>query len=54
MISHVRVKFHNEVSFDFIWLIQWVVDLYIHSPTRLHGVVPNELTTGTNLPLPYL
>jgi hypothetical protein len=26
------------------------VDLYIHSPTRLHGVVLNELSTGTTLP----
>jgi hypothetical protein len=26
------------------------VDLYIHTPIRLHGVVLNELSTGTNLP----
>jgi hypothetical protein len=25
------------------------VDLYIHSPIRLHGVVLNELSTGDNL-----
>jgi hypothetical protein len=25
------------------------VDLYIHSPIRLHGVVLNFLSTGTNL-----
>jgi hypothetical protein len=25
------------------------VDLYIHSPIRLHGVVLNELSTGTTL-----
>jgi hypothetical protein len=31
------------------------VDLYMHSPIRLHGVVPNWLGTGTTLPpLPYL
>jgi hypothetical protein len=29
------------------------VDLYIHSPIRLHGVVLNYFTTGTVLPLPY-
>jgi hypothetical protein len=29
------------------------VDLYIHSPIRLHGVVLNYLSTGTTLPLPY-
>jgi hypothetical protein len=29
------------------------VDLYIHSPIRLHGVVLNSLSTGTTLPLPY-
>jgi hypothetical protein len=28
------------------------VDLYIHSPIRLHGEVLNELSIGTNLPLP--
>jgi hypothetical protein len=28
------------------------VDLYIHSPIRLHGVVLNSLSTGTTLPLP--
>jgi hypothetical protein len=27
-------------------------DLYIHSPTRLHGVVFNWLSAGTTLPLP--
>jgi hypothetical protein len=26
------------------------VDLYIHSPIRLHGVVLNSLSTGTTLP----
>jgi hypothetical protein len=31
------------------------MDLYIHSPIGLHGVVLNSLSTGTNLPLlPYL
>jgi hypothetical protein len=29
-----------------------MVELYLHSPTRLHGMVLNELGTGTNLPLP--
>jgi hypothetical protein len=28
------------------------VDLYIHSPLRLHGVVLKLLSTGTSLPLP--
>jgi hypothetical protein len=28
------------------------MDLYIHSPIRLHGVVLNSLSTGTILPLP--
>jgi hypothetical protein len=28
------------------------VDLYIHSPLCLHGVVLNSLSTGTTLPLP--
>jgi hypothetical protein len=28
------------------------VDLYIHSPIRLHGVVLNFLSTKTTLPLP--
>jgi uncharacterized membrane protein len=27
------------------------VDLYIHSPVLLHGVVLNSLSTGTTLPL---
>jgi hypothetical protein len=27
------------------------VDLYIHSPICLHGVVLNQLSTGTTLPL---
>jgi hypothetical protein len=27
------------------------VDLYIHSPIHLHGVVFNQLSTGTTLPL---
>jgi hypothetical protein len=27
------------------------VDLYIHSPIRLHGAMLNELSTGTILPL---
>jgi hypothetical protein len=26
-----------------------MVELYLHSPTRLHGVVLNELSTGTTL-----
>jgi hypothetical protein len=26
------------------------VDLYIHSPIRLHGAVPKGLSTGTTLP----
>jgi hypothetical protein len=26
------------------------VDLYIHSPIRIHGVVLNELSTGTTSP----
>jgi hypothetical protein len=26
------------------------VDLYIHYPIRLHGVVLNQLSTGTTLP----
>jgi hypothetical protein len=30
------------------------VDLYIHSPIRLHGVVLNSLSTGTTLPYLYL
>jgi hypothetical protein len=30
------------------------VDLYIHSPIRLHGVVLNYLSTGTTLPLPVM
>jgi hypothetical protein len=29
------------------------MDLYIHSPTRLHGVVFNWLSTGTSLPLTF-
>jgi hypothetical protein len=28
------------------------MDLYIHSLIRLHGIVLNSLSTGTNLPLP--
>jgi hypothetical protein len=28
------------------------VDLYIHSPIRLHGVVHNYLSTGTTLRIP--
>jgi hypothetical protein len=30
------------------------VDLYVHSPIRLYGVVLNRLSTGTTLPLPGL
>jgi hypothetical protein len=30
------------------------VDVYIHSPIRLHGIVLNSLNTGTTLPLPSL
>jgi hypothetical protein len=26
------------------------VDLYIHSPIRIHGVALNQLSTGTTLP----
>jgi hypothetical protein len=29
------------------------VDLYIHSPLRLHGVVLNYLSTGTTLPFTH-
>jgi hypothetical protein len=29
------------------------VDLYIHSPIRLHGVVLNYLRTGTTLPFTF-
>jgi hypothetical protein len=29
------------------------VDLYIHSPIRLHGVMLNQLSTGTTLPFFY-
>jgi hypothetical protein len=29
------------------------VDLYIHFPIRLHGIVFNLLSTGTTLPLPH-
>jgi hypothetical protein len=28
-----------------------MVELYIHSPIRLHGVVLNQLSTGATLPL---
>jgi hypothetical protein len=28
-----------------------ILDLYLHSPTRLHGVVRNYLSRGTILPL---
>jgi hypothetical protein len=27
------------------------MDLYIHSPIRIHGVMLNKLSTGTTLPL---
>jgi hypothetical protein len=30
------------------------VDLHVHSPIRLHGVVLNYLSTGTSLLLPYI
>jgi hypothetical protein len=30
------------------------MDLYIHSPIRLHGVMLNYLSTGTTLPYLYL
>jgi hypothetical protein len=30
------------------------VDLCIHSPIRLHGIVLNWLSRGTTLPLPYI
>jgi hypothetical protein len=29
------------------------VDVYMHSPIRLHGVVLNKLNTGTTLPYLY-
>jgi hypothetical protein len=29
-----------------------MMELYLHSHTRLYGVVLNELSTGTDLPLP--
>jgi hypothetical protein len=29
------------------------VDLHIHSPIRLHGVVLNQVSIGTILPLTY-
>jgi hypothetical protein len=29
------------------------VDLYIHSPIRLHGIVLNKLSTGTTLPFTF-
>jgi hypothetical protein len=29
------------------------MDLYIHSPIRLHGVVLNKLSTGTTLPFTF-
>jgi hypothetical protein len=29
------------------------MDLYIHSPIRLRGIVLNYLSTGATLPLPY-
>jgi hypothetical protein len=32
---------------------QEYLDLYIHSPIRLHGVVLNQLSTGTTLLLPF-
>jgi hypothetical protein len=32
---------------------QEYVDLYVHFPTRLHGVVLNQLRTGTTLPYCY-
>jgi hypothetical protein len=28
-----------------------MVELYLHSPVCLHGIVLNELSTGTTLPL---
>jgi hypothetical protein len=39
-----------------VFHIHHCMDLYIHSPIRLHGVVLNYLSTGTTLllPLPYL
>jgi hypothetical protein len=30
-----------------------VVEQYLHSPIRLHGVVLNYLSTGTTLPQPF-
>jgi hypothetical protein len=29
------------------------VDLYIHSPIRLHGIVLNQLSTGITLPIHF-
>jgi hypothetical protein len=31
-----------------------MVELHLHSPIRLHGVVPNYLNIGTTLPLPFI
>jgi hypothetical protein len=38
-----------------MWIYKYigVMDLYIHSPIRPHGVVFNWLITGTTLPVPY-
>jgi hypothetical protein len=53
----------DENLWSFISILTWcldtrkhqcIVDLYIHSPTRLHGVVLNELSTGTILPFTSL
>jgi hypothetical protein len=30
-----------------------MLELHLHSPVRLHGVVPNQLSTGTVLPSPF-
>jgi hypothetical protein len=48
---HVTVLEHLKIKFDTNWCRgKENVDLYIHSPLRLHGVVLNELSTGTTLP----
>jgi hypothetical protein len=31
-----------------------VVELYVQSPLRLHGMMPNKLSTGSTLRLPYV
>jgi hypothetical protein len=38
------------VRAPWVLLTEQNVDLYIHSPVCLHGVVRNQLSTGTSLP----